>query len=306
MNRIFLLIIIFAIVLGGVFLFSVRAPQRENETGKINVVASFYPLAYLATAIGGNLVSVTNLVPAGTESHDFEPSPWQLADIGRADLFFYNGAGFEPWINKWEKSMPTRPAQVINMADLLKEQRVVFIEEDGAINPHFWLDPVLFGEEVKIVRDALIAIDSMHENIFRENADRLVKELGDLDRRFRDGLFACALKDVIVLHEAFVYLAHQYGFVATSIAGISPEEEPSPKDLVRIITLARDKGVKHIFSETVASPKFSEAVAREIGGSMLVLNPIESMTPSEVQSGQDYISAMGMNLNNLRSAMVCN
>lgn len=305
-RKLIVLIVSSFIVLAGAWLFIARPSQKEKEQGKINIVASFYPLAYIATVVGDGFVSVENLVPAGTEPHDFEPSPRQLVDIGQSDLFLYNGAGFEPWVNKWEKSVPTRPAQVINMAEALKEQGVVFIEENGAINPHFWLDPVLFGEEVKIVRDTLVAIDSEHEAVFRENADRLVKELSDLDQRFRDGLSSCALRDVIVLHEAFVYLSRQYGFTATSIAGISPEEEPSPKELVRIITLARDKGVKHVFSETIASPKFSEAVAREIGGTMLVLNPIESMTPSEVQSGQDYISAMGMNLNNLRSAMACN
>lgn len=299
-------IAILTVLLVGVVVLIPRAPQKENEQGEINVVASFYPLAYIATVVGNGFVSVENLVPAGTEPHDFEPSPRQLVKIGHSDILLYNGVGFEPWVNKWEKSMPTRSSRVISMADALKEQGAVFIEEDGAVNPHFWLDPMIFIKEVEIVRDSFIAIDPVHENIFRENADRLVKELSDLDQRFREGLSVCTLHDVIVLHEAFVYLARQYGFSAISIVGISPEEEPSPKDLVRIITLARDKGVKYIFSETVASPKFSEAIAREIGGTTLVLNPIESMTPSEVQSGQDYISAMGMNLNNLRSAMACN
>lgn len=307
MNRTFLIAIIFlAVILGGVFLFSVRAPQRENESGKINVVASFYPLAYLATAIGGDLVSVTNLVPAGTEPHDFEPSPRQLADIGWADIFFYNGAGFEPWVKKWEQSVTMRPRQMINMADTLKEKGADFIIENEAINPHFWLDPTMFGKEAEIVRDALAVADPAHEAVFRENMDHLITVLAELDHDFRVGLSSCALRDIIVLHEAFTYLARAYDFSAVAIAGISPEEEPSPKELARIITLALAKGVKHIFSEMVASPKLSETVAREIGGSVLVLNPIESMTPDEVQLGQDYISAMILNLNNLRAAMLCN
>ena len=305
-RKLTILIVSAAIIFGGIALFVIRAPKKEKEIGKINIVASFYPLAYIATTVGGDLVSVNDLVPAGTEPHDFDPSPRQLVDIGHSDLFLYNGAGFEPWIKKWEGSTLVRPARVINMADALKEKGVIFVEEDGVINPHFWLDPIIFSGEVKVVRDALVAIDPVHENIFRENAGRLIKELEDLDQRFRAGLSSCTLHDVIVLHEAFVYLSRRYGFSATSIVGISPEEEPSPKELVRIITIAREKGVKHIFSETVASPKFSEAIAREIDGTTLVLNPIESMTPSEVQSGQNYIFAMGMNLNNLRNAMLCN
>ncbi|MEK7568486.1 MAG: zinc ABC transporter substrate-binding protein [Patescibacteria group bacterium] len=305
-HRIIFSIIIFAVLLGVVFLCVTRIPQKENETDKINVVASFYPLAHIATVVGGEFVLVRDLVPSGTEPHDFEPSPRILAELGRSDLFLYNGAGFEPWVPKWEQSTRARPMRVINMADTLKGAGVSFIEEGGAVNPHFWLDPMIFTEEVKIVRDALVAIDPAHEDAFRENAERFISALGNLDQHFREGLSSCALRDIIVLHEAFGYLARRYDFSATAIVGISPEEEPSPKELVRIITLAREKGVKHIFSETIASPKFSEAVAREIGGSTLVLNPIESMTPSGVQSKQDYIFAMEMNLNNLRNAMICN
>lgn len=305
-NKPVMSIVALTILLIGAVVFVPRSPQKEKEQGKINVVASFYPLAHIATVVGGDFVSVDDLVPAGTEPHDFEPSPRTLAELGQADLFLYNGAGFEPWVQKWEQSAFVRPLRVVNMADTLKMQGVSFVEEDGATNPHFWLDPMIFIEEVKIVRDALVAIDPEREIIFRENADRFIGALGNLDLHFREGLSDCALQDIIVLHEAFGYIARRYGFSATSIVGISPEEEPSPKELVRIITLAREKGVKHIFSETIASPKFSEAVAREIGGTTLVLNPIESMTPSGVQSKQDYIFTMEMNLNNLRNAMTCN
>lgn len=307
MNRKFVsLIIIFAVLLGIAFLCINRIPKEKIYSGKIRVVASFYPLAHIATVVGGDFVSVDDLVPAGTEPHDFEPSPRTLAELGRADLFLYNGAGFEPWVSKWEQSTFARPMRVVNMADSLKGRGVSFIEKDGATNPHFWLDPTIFAEEVNIVRDALVAIAPEHETVFRENADRFIVALGNLDLHFREGLSDCALHDIIVLHEAFGYIARRYGFSATSIVGISPEEEPSPKELVRIITLAREKGVKHIFSETIASPKFSEAVARDIGGTTLVLNPIESMTPSGVQLKQDYIFTMEMNLNNLRNAMICN
>lgn len=301
-----ILVIVLAILLGGVFLFINRIPKKEIDSGKIRIVASFYPLAHIATIVGGDFVSVDDLVPAGTEPHDFEPSPRTLAELGQSDMFLYNGAGFEPWVSKWEQSAQARPMRVVNMADTLKGRGVSFIEEDGAINPHFWLDPMIFSEEVKIVRDALNAIDPAHGDAFRENADRFISALSNLDLHFLEGLSSCALHDIIVLHEAFGYIARRYGFSATSIVGISPEEEPSPKELVRIITLAREKGVRHIFSETIASPKFSEAVAREIGGSTLVLNPIESMTPSGVQSKQDYIFTMEMNLDNLRNAMICN
>ncbi|MBI5077787.1 MAG: zinc ABC transporter substrate-binding protein [Candidatus Yonathbacteria bacterium] len=306
-NRKFVLVAtIFAIVFGAIFLFSSRIPESDTGNAGIRIVASFYPLSYAANAVGGDSVTVYNLVPAGVEPHDFEPSARDLIKIGNADILLYNGAAFEPWIKKWEQGSSPRPKRAINMTNALKAQGVNFIENDGAIDPHFWLDPVIMKSETKIIRDVLSQVDPAHKDLFNENANRLLNSLDALDQNYRAGLSLCTLRDVVVLHKAFNYLAREYQFSAISIAGISPDEEPSPKSLSRITEIVRTKGVKYIFSETVASPKFSELIAREIGGTTLVLNPIESLTPNEVQLGEDYISKMETNLNNLRKAMSCN
>ncbi|MGB2580480.1 MAG: zinc ABC transporter substrate-binding protein [Minisyncoccia bacterium] len=305
-QKIISIIIVAAIVGGAILLFVARSPQNDIQDKRISIVTSFYPLSYIATMIGGNLVAVTNLVPAGVEPHDFEPSPRDLVEIGNADILLYNGASLEPWVKKWERSTRVRPMRTISMSDALIEQGVSLIESDGVVDPHFWLDPVIMKSEVEIIRAVLVQADPTHRELFDNNALVFLSTLDTLDQRFRAGLSACSLRDIVVLHDAFSYLARQYNFTATSIEGISPEEEPSPKDLVRIINLVREKGVKHIFFETVASPKFSELIAREVGGSTLVLNPIESLTPNDVQFGEDYFSIMEKNINNLRKAMICN
>lgn len=298
--------IIVTIICGVIFLFITRTPQNDVKDERVRIVASFYPISYIATMIGGNLVSVINLVPAGVEPHDFEPSPRDLVEIGNADILLYNGASFEPWVKKWERSTKARPMHTISMSDVLMEQRVSLIENNGVVDPHFWLDPVIMKNEVEIIRALLVQADPSHKELFDNNALIFLSTLDALDQRFRAGLSSCSLHDIVVLHDAFSYLARQYNFTATSIEGISPDEEPSPKDLVRIINLVREKDVKYIFFETVASPKFSELIAREVEGSTLVLNPIESLTPNDVQFGEDYFSIMEKNLNNLRKAMVCN
>ncbi len=297
---------VIVVVLTSLMMLSSRVPKISTSNERIHIVTSFYPLSNIASAIGGNLVSVTNLVPAGVEAHDFEPSPRDLVEIGNADALIYNGASLEAWIAKWEKGNTPKPKNTVNMAETLKKQAVVLFTKDGATDPHFWLDPVIMKSEVAIIRDLLIEIDPSHKDLFTENARRYTSALDLLDEHFRVGLSSCVLRDIIVLHEAFNYPASRYSIKATSIEGISPDDEPSPKELARIINLAREKGVKHIFFETVASPKFSELIAREIGGATLVLNPIESLRPDEVQSGEDYFSIMEMNLNNLQIAMQCN
>jgi zinc transport system substrate-binding protein len=280
--------------------------QKETANGTIHVVASIYPISYITKTIGGNLVTVNTVVHAGIEPHDFEPSPRDIIEIGNADIFIYNGASLEPWIKKWEQSASARPRYTINMASALKEKGVVLLEKNSVQDPHFWLDPLIMKIEAEIVRDALTEVDSMHKDLWNDNTNRAFVALDSLDQRFRAGLSACSLRDIVVLHDAFSYLAKQYGILVTSIEGISPDEEPSPKELARITDLVRIKGVKYIFFETIASPKFSELIAREVGGITLVLNPVESLTPNEVQWGEDYISVMEKNLSNLRKAMLCN
>ncbi|OHA79575.1 MAG: hypothetical protein A2747_04010 [Candidatus Yonathbacteria bacterium RIFCSPHIGHO2_01_FULL_44_41] len=305
-RKVLLVITIVTLVGGAIFFLSLRIPRSNMQNERIRIVASFYPLSYVANEVGGNLVSVRSLVPAGVEPHDYEPSARDLIEIGNADILIYNGASLEPWVKKWEQGNSPRPKHAINMAAALKGQNVNLIEKNGAIDPHFWLDPIIMKSETEIVRDLLIQIDPAHKDMFYDNAGHFLAALDALDQHFREGLSSCVLRDVIVLHEAFNYIARQYGFSVTSIAGISPDEEPSPRELARIISLVREKGVKYIFSETVASPKFSELIAREVGGTTLVLNPIENLTPDEVQSKEDYISKMEMNLNNLKTAMSCN
>ena len=305
-DRRFLFAVVVSVACIAFFFLSARVPQDNKMNGKIRVVSSIYPLSYVATAVGGDLASVHNLVPAGVEPHDFEPSARDLVEIGNADILIYNGASLEPWVKKWEQGSSVHPKHVVNMASMLKDNGVSLIQNGDAVDPHFWLDPTILKTEAKIIHDEFVQVASAHQGVFDENMNRMLGALDSLDQSIRGGLASCTLRDIVVLHKAFDYLARQYGFSVTSIEGISPDEEPSPKELARITDLVRIKGVKHIFSETIASPKFSELIAREIGGVTLVLNPIESLTPNEVQSGEDYISVMQMNLNNLQKAMSCN
>lgn len=306
MNRIQLAALILGLVLIGTGLAIFFSGQQKSiEEGRVNVMVSFYPLEYIATSVGGQYVSVQNILPPGGEPHDFDPSPRQLASIGGSDLFIFNGGHFEPWIEKWEKGTFGQAAQTIDMVGELTKRGAILITRNNATDPHVWLDPLLFKQEVEIIRDGLIRVDPAHESEYRINADKLMVEITRIDERFRSGLTGCEKKDIIVSHDAFRYLARRYKFSTIPIAGISPDEEPSPKDLVKIADLAHLKNINYIFFETNISPKLSETIAREVGAQTLVLNPLESLTTYEIQLGEQYNTIMERNLSNLRRALVC-
>ena len=293
------------VILGAGIFFLGKDTLVQEEKGKISVVASFYPLAYLATAVGGELITVVNLTPPGAEPHDFDPSPRDIEMLSRAHMFIYNGGGLEPWVEGWKNGAFKHPPLTINMINKLKEGGEELIERGGATDPHVWLDPSMLKKEAEIIRDALILADPSHAKAYRDNTARLVGELGVLDTHYRDTLAACKLHDMIVSHEAFSYLGRAYDISVISIAGISPDEEPSSKTIAFISDVAREKNIKYIFYEAIASPKLSETIAREIGAETLVLNTLESLTIDELRGGEDYTSVMEQNLNNLKKAFVC-
>jgi len=284
--------------------------KSPHTGGEIRVVTSFYPLAEFAGQVGGANVEVVNITPAGVEPHDFEPTPRDIARVYSAKVFLFNGGGFDPWAEKIKPDLEKKGISVVNMAEHFSmlpaeaEHGAEHGHETEVTDPHIWLDPVLAQRQVGIIRDALQKVDPANSRVYARNAGEYLNRLSALDRKYKDGLAACAVRDAIASHAAFGYLAKRYGLNVIPIV-ISPEEEPSPKRIADLAVLARTKNIKFIFFETLVNPKLAETIAQEIGAKTMVFNPIEGLSDEELAAGKNYISIMEENLNNLRIALVC-
>ncbi|HLD21309.1 MAG TPA: zinc ABC transporter substrate-binding protein [Patescibacteria group bacterium] len=291
--------------------------EVHTTSEKLNVVASFYPLAHFAEQVGGSFISVNTITPLGVEPHDFEPTPQDIASINTAQVFLFQGAGLDPWAEQIQNDVAHAGVAVVEMTEKVplltasgEEHAHEGEEEDfehaaGEYDPHTWLDPLTAVQEVEAIRDALKQADPEHAATYDANAQAYIVQLQQLHDAYQQGLDLCRFREIIVSHNAFQYLAKQYAITTIPIAGITPDQEPSPRAIAELSTLAKEKGIKYIFFETLASPKIAETIATEINAQTLVLNPIEGLTPEEVQSGKTYISVMQDNLQNLRTAMEC-
>jgi zinc transport system substrate-binding protein len=250
------------------------------------VVAAFYPLAYAAEEIGGPGTEVENLTPPGAEPHDLEVSPRDVQRIRSADLVLLLGHDFQPQL---EQAADER-AQVVRLLDMPE----LDVLPNG--DPHVWLDPLRYARIVERIGTELGR---------RQEAQALVLRLHGLDDEFRRGLADCDRGEIVTSHEAFAYLAERYGLRQVAITGLSPEAEPAPRDIERVVALVRRTGATTVFFETLVSPRIAETVAREAGARTAVLNPIEGLTPEEEQRGEDYFSVMRANLDALRQALGC-
>jgi len=289
-----------------------QLPEKtQQDGGKIKIVASFYPLAEFARQVGGENVEVTNLVPAGTEPHDFEPTPKDISTLKSADIFIYNGGGLEKWVERISDSIASDKQKIIQMSSnftllpFSSETASNAGEAATTQDPHIWLNPVNSKKMVEVIRDALINKDPANSAAYNANTESYLAQLDKLDNEYRQGLKTCQSNEIVTTHAAFAYLAQQYNLKQTAIAGLSPDEEPSPKKLGEIATLAKAKNIRYIFFETLVSPKLAETVANEIGAQTLVLNPLEGLSDQEIQAGKNYITVMEENLTNLRLALNC-
>jgi zinc transport system substrate-binding protein len=254
------------------------------------IVAAFYPLAFAAAEIQGSPDGIRDLTPAGAEPHDLELTAGDVRAVDGARLVLYLGKGFMPGL---ETALETRSGPSL---DLLAGQslRAGPDDEGGGTDPHVWLDPVRFATMVRAIGTAL-------DN--EAGAARLVRRLERLDAEFRSGLAHCRRRQIVTSHAAFGYLAARYGLEQVPLEGLSPEAEPSPRGIARLVDLVRRSGATTVFFETLVSPRPAQTIAREAGVETAVLDPLEGLTKDA--AGADYFSVMRANLAALGKALGC-
>ncbi len=267
-----------------------------SQTSNVKVATSFYPLYYFTKEIGRENVDVTNLTPAGAEPHDYEPNTGDIARIEKSDLLIVNGAGFEPWLDKLVSDLKEKKVGILQAAEGLATRPQ---------DPHVWLDPVLAKQEVARITAALIQRDPTHADSYQANGTQLEERLDVLHAEFQQTLGSCKLKTTIESHEAFGYLVARYGIEQLALTGMSPDQEPSPQALAQLTRLAKEKGITHIFFETLVSPRLAETLAREVGARTLIFDPIEGLTEEDQKGGKDYFSVQRENLTNLAQVLGC-
>ncbi|CAN5801265.1 metal ABC transporter substrate-binding protein [soil metagenome] len=265
-----------------------------SNQSSLNTYASFYPIYDFVKKIGMEKVNVSTVVPPGIEPHDFEPTAKQVVELQNADLIFINGAGFEEWLDR------------IGNDNIVELSKGLSIENaDSVPDPHIWLDPVLVKNLSTAILDALITRDPQNADYYRNNNIEFNTKLDKLNSDIKNNLTDCLLNDFIAFHDAFGYFANRYGLIQHSIEGLAPEAGVNPQSVSDAINLSRQLNISVIFGEENIDPRLSETIANEIGGRVLLLNPIELISQEEQDLGEDYISKMYDNLNNLKIALGC-
>ncbi|PYC68033.1 zinc ABC transporter substrate-binding protein [Streptomyces tateyamensis] len=281
--------------------------SATSAGGKVDVVAAFYPLQYLAEQIGGDHVKVTDLTAPGTEPHDLELTAKQVAAVQGAGAVLYL-KGLQPTVDKAvAQAAGKHVVDAAALSPLVDHHLDEGTDASGqgaahAGDPHIWLDPTRYAAVAKGVGAELAKADPAHAADYQRNTDALVAKLATLDQDFATGLKSCTGKSFVTSHAAFGYLADHYGLQQIAINGVDPESEPTPARLAQIQQSAKANGVTTIFFETLVSPKLADSVAKDLNLKTAVLDPLEGVKD---EKADDYFTVMQRNLTNLQAALGC-
>jgi zinc transport system substrate-binding protein len=276
------------------------------EAALTRAFVSIAPQKYFVQKIGGDLVKVSVLVPAGADPHTYEPKPQQMAELSKSTVYFAVGVDFEKvWLQRVAGTNPKirivhtdEGIEKITMPDILheKENRHGRIKtddhhHDGSPDPHIWLSPALVKTQAAHVLKALMAIDPQNQLRYKENYNTFIKEIDLLDAELKTLFTGRNGEQFMVFHPSWGYFARDYALkqVAIEIEG----KDPKQAQLRRLINHARENGIKVVFVQPQFSAKSAEMVSREIGGRVVFVNPLaENWAENLREASRKFVSAL--------------
>jgi zinc transport system substrate-binding protein len=304
-------LIIVALVAGMLLIPACTDSNRADEggSGKIRIVTTLFPLYDMARHIGADRTDVSLLLPPGVEAHSFEPKPSDIMKINRADVFVFTSKAMEPWAADLVKSIDNKRIMVVDAGRgtrMIPGQIRDAGKPAGSPDPHIWLD---FDNAVIMagnIEKAMEAKDPADKDFFRKNAVTYRQEFTSLDAAYRSVLSRCTGREIVYGgHYAFGYLASRYGLEYLAAQGISPDAEPTAKDLARLVTQIRKDHIGYVFYEELASPRIAETIAGETRAKLLLLNAGHNVTRDQMEQGITLIRIMKDNLAALKTGLGC-
>lgn len=286
--------------------------EKQSVSDKLQVAASFYPMAEFARNVAGDKAEVFVLVPDGAEAHDWEPSPSDLSRLGKVQVFVYNGV-VEPWAKQALTALSERKILAVQTGLGLYERAGETHEEEhhhhdhgcahGKQDPHVWISPKKAIKQVERITAVLCEADAKNAKYYQDNSAKYVEQLKALDIQLTNLAKNAPRKVFVTAHAAFGHLADDYGLKQLAVNGLSPHAEPTPADLQRLIKVVQEENVRYVFFETLTDPKLAKLVADETGAEISVLDPLEGLNEEGRKNKLDYLQIMQRNIHNLQIAL---
>ena len=321
----FLAVLVFLFTAITVIIINIKHPQK-NKGDKIEVVATLFPQYDFVKQVGGDKVNVTLLLPPGSESHTYEPTPQDMVLIDESSLFIYTGKEMEPWADNLISGMKNN-IRVLDLSNTVKLINVEEFEEEHSdenaehehehehehdeeghhhtYDPHIWLNPQYAIKMVRSIEQELSIIDPNNSEYYKSNADNYIKQINDLDYEFEETVKnAKSPKIAFGGAFAYAYFVERYDLDFISAYETCGESaEPSTVKVKEVIDFINKNKIPVIFYKEYTTGNIAKTISEATGAKMLVFNTVHNVSKDEIQNGASYVSIMRSNLDNLKQAL---
>ena len=300
--------------------------EPPQDDGRLRVVCTLFPYYDFARQIGGDAVDVALLVPAGRETHSFEPTPRDVIRISEADVFIYNGGESEQWVSDILDAAGEDIPCVLSMMDTAELYEEEYAEgmqgasdhdhadhdhdhgaedEDAAYDEHIWTSPVTAMSLCRAIADALCRADPAHAEDFRARLTDYLAALEALDGTFRE-IVAEGSRKLLVFGDRFplLYFCREYGLdYRAAFHGCAGDTEPSLATLKYLIDLVREQHIPVVYTIELSSRKVAEAIAETTGAQVRTFHSCQTVSRAEFDAGVTYLQLMEANADALREGL---
>lgn len=325
-NRIMVFVCVVLIVL--LSFSGCGAKTQEQEDGKLEVVATIFPLYDFARAVGGEDIHLTMLMKPGMEVHNFDPSPADIIAIEQADVFLYIGGESDAWADSILESMDLTGKTVLRLIETIEpleeglvdgiqdshghdhaEDEVCELDQqpmhDVEYDEHIWTSPKNAMQMISSIADALSQADFLNALDYRQNADGYNNQIQQLDEQIAQLVNASPNKMLAFGDRfPFLYFANEFSLDYRSAFGsCASEGEASAGTVAALIDLVREENLPAIYYIELSSANIARTVSEETGVPMLLLHSCHNVTSDDFKAGVTYLSLMQQNLMNLEKGL---
>lgn len=290
--------------------------QNTSSNKKLSVISTIFPSYDFARELCKNVdnVEITMLLPAGTESHSYEPTAADMAKIQNCDLFIYVGGESDAWVSDLLKSLKNSVTTIkmLSSVKAVEEKELDGMqheeEEEGSqtdYDEHVWTSPVNAELIVKDIADKLIKIDSKNKSLYESNLNSYLQDLKELDTEFKDIASTAKTKIIVVADRfPFRYFADEYGFKCfAAFSGCSTETDPSAATVAFLEKKVKDNNIKTVFYIELSNKKVADTISEQTGCSEALLHSCHNVTSEDFNNGVSYVTLMKNNAKALRKAL---
>lgn len=270
----------------------------NNNNTSTDIITSCYPVFDLTSRVVGDKMTVKNLVKAGVEPHDYEPTTQDVVSLHESKLFIVNGLGLEHYTEILPDEIKDKTFTCTENIDIIYSETH---SHNHSMDPHVWLDPKNAIIMMENIKNEIVKLDKDNKEYYEANFENAKELLESLDSKFKTSLVNLKSTHLVTSHEAFSYLCKAYGLTQLPISGLSTDDEPTPADIANIINQINGLNVTTIFYEELVSDEIARSIASQTGLACEVLDPIEGI--SSDNSSDDYISLMEKNLEAILKAL---